>query len=136
MNMKKEESFFEGFLLGAIFGAVVSTIAALLFAPKSGKEFRKDISEGTARTLESTDEYLELAREKGTKVIHDVEDAALAYFNLATGKAEEVVEDTADKAEEIVEDTTDKVEEVVEDTKAEAEKVEEVVEEKIEEIEE
>ncbi len=136
MNMKKEETFFEGFLFGAIFGAAVSGIVALLFAPKSGKEFRKDISEGTARTLESTDEYLELAREKGTQVIHDVEDAALAYFNLATGKAEEIVEDTADKAEEVVEDTADKAEEVVEDSKEEAAAIEEAVAEKVEEIEE
>lgn len=114
MNMKNEESFFEGFLLGAIFGAAVSALVALLFAPKSGKDFRKDISEGTAKTLESTDEYLELAREKGTKVIHDVEDAALAYFNLATDKAEEIVEDTKEEVEELEEAVEEKIEEIEE----------------------
>lgn len=111
MNMKKEDSFLEGFLLGAIFGAAVSAFAALLFAPKSGKDFRKDISEGTAKTLESTDEYLELAREKGTKVISDVEDAALAYFKLGTDKAQEVVEDVKEEAEEIEEVIEEKIEE-------------------------
>lgn len=114
MNMKNEESFFEGFLFGTLFGAAVSAIVALLFAPKSGKDFRKDISEGTAKTLESTDEYLELAREKGTQVIHDVEDAALAYFNLAADKAEDIVEDTqeeVDKVEEVVEEKIEEIQE-------------------------
>ena len=115
MNMKKDESFLEGFLFGAIFGAAVSAVAALLFAPKSGEDFRKDISEGTAKTLESTDEYLERAREKGTKVIHDVEDAALAYFNLATDKAEEVVEDAKEEVEEIEEVVEEKIEEITEE---------------------
>ena len=115
MNMRKDKSYLEGFLLGAVFGAAVSAVASLLFAPKSGKDFRKDISEGTAKTLESTDEYLERAREKGTKVMHDVEDAALAYFNLATDKTKEVVEDTKDTVEEIEEVVEEKIDEVTEE---------------------
>lgn len=100
MNRKKEGSRFEGFLIGAVFGATISAIATLLFAPKSGKDFRKEIGEGTAKTLESTDEYLELAREKGTQVIHDVEDAAMSYFNLATKKVEEKIDDATEEVEE------------------------------------
>lgn len=112
--MKNDESFLEGFLFGAIFGAAVSAVASLLFAPKSGKDFRKDISEATVKTLESTDEYIERAREKGTKVMHDVEDAALAYFNLATDKAEEVVEDAKEEVTGMAETVEEKIEEVKE----------------------
>lgn len=103
MNRKEDGFHFEEFIIGALFGGALSAIVALLLAPKSGKDLREDIGEETAKTLESTDEYLELAREKGSEVIQDVEDAASSYFNLAGNKveeAEQMVEDTAEKIEE------------------------------------
>ena len=106
------------FVLGVIFGATVSAIAALLFAPKSGKELRKDLGETTSKTLESTDEYLDLAREKGTKVIHGIEDAASTYFSIAEdkmkstfNKAEKQLDGTADNIDDLVEDTIEEIEE-------------------------
>lgn len=105
------------FVLGVVFGATVSAIAALLFAPKSGKELRKDLGETTSKTLESTDEYLDLAREKGSKVMHDMEDAASTYFSIAENKmksaftkAENQLDDTADNLDELVEDTIEEIE--------------------------
>ena len=47
----------EGFVVGAVVGAVVASVASLLFAPKSGKDLRRDISEGTNETLEQADDY-------------------------------------------------------------------------------
>ena len=37
------------FILGAALGAIGGAIAGVLFAPKSGKETRKDIAEGTKK---------------------------------------------------------------------------------------
>ena len=34
----------KGFVIGAFFGSLLGGISALLFAPKSGKKLRKDIS--------------------------------------------------------------------------------------------
>ncbi len=100
------------FVLGVVFGATVSAIAALLFAPKSGKELRKDLGETTSKTLESTDEYLDLAREKGSKVMHDMEDAASTYFSIAENK----MKSAFTKAENQLDETTDNLDELVEDT--------------------
>lgn len=114
---KNNDLSIKDFVLGVVFGATVSAIAALLFAPKSGKELRKDLGETTSKTLESTDEYLDLAREKGSKVMHDMEDAASTYFSIAENKmksaftkAENQLDDTADNLDELVEDTIEEIE--------------------------
>ncbi len=152
MGTDKNQNKTEGFIIGAIFGATVSAIAALLFAPKSGKDLRKDIGEGT-------DEYLELARKKGTEVMHEVEDAAdaaVSYFSLAGDKVEETLSKTKgifsqkkEEAKDMAEETTEEVKDVaaeatdevkdateeVTDEVAEKEKtVEEIVNETVDEI--
>ena len=43
--MYREENNTGRFITGLITGSVLGGIAALLFAPKSGKEFRQDISD-------------------------------------------------------------------------------------------
>ena len=117
---KNNESSTKDFILGAVFGATVSAIAALLFAPKSGKELRKDIGETTTKTLESTDEYLDLAREKGTKVMHDMEDVASNYFSIAEDKvksaftkAEDELEEKGDQLDDMVDDLIEEIEDNV-----------------------
>lgn len=114
--MKKmiENARAEGFIVGAIIGAAIAALATLLLAPKSGKDLRKDIGEGTTKTLEHTDEYLEDARKKGTKVMHDVEDTASSYFDVAGDKVGGALSKTkgmfrrkADKVEDTVEDVAD-----------------------------
>ncbi|MDN6196192.1 MAG: YtxH domain-containing protein [Atopostipes suicloacalis] len=121
MKENNQESSTVSFILGAIFGAVISAIAALLFAPKSGKDLRKDIGESTTKTLENTDEYLNLAREKGTKVIHDVEDAASNYFNLAEGK----MKSTFGKAEKELDKKSSELDEMIDEAIEEIDEIEE-----------
>ena len=118
MNNKNQDSNAIIFILGAIFGALISAMTALLFAPKSGKDLRKDIGQSTAKTLESTDEYLELARKKGTEVIHDVEETASNYFNLAEekmkstfGKAEDELDEKTSELDEMIDEAIDEIEE-------------------------
>lgn len=109
------------FILGSIFGALLSAIVALLFAPKSGKDLRKDIGETTTKTLENTDEYLNLARQKGTEVIRDVEDAASNYFNLA----EEKMKTTFSKTEKELDSKTAELDEMIDEAIEEIEDIEE-----------
>lgn len=50
--MSKTRNFF----IGTLVGGIVGSIAALLFAPKSGKELREDISEQVQNVSEKTAE--------------------------------------------------------------------------------
>lgn len=44
----------KGFLLGTLAGGVIGSVAALLLAPKSGKELRGDISAGAQKVSDQT----------------------------------------------------------------------------------
>jgi gas vesicle protein len=48
MDRREHEGNSNKFFLGALFGAIIGGIAALLTAPKSGKETREDIKKKTA----------------------------------------------------------------------------------------
>lgn len=117
MNDNNKEASIKNFMLGAIFGALVSAVAALLFAPKSGKELRKDISESTTKTLENTDEYFERAREKGTEVMQSVEDAAVSYYNIAGSKMKSAFTHTEDQLNQTVDEVENLIDETVEEIK-------------------
>lgn len=77
---QNDGSHTRGFLLGAIVGGAVGAVVALLFAPKSGSELRKDISE------------------KG----EDLYDKAQTYFKRQVGEGEDLVNEGRIRAERIV----------------------------------
>mgnify|MGYP003400089687 FL=1 len=52
--MDKQEK--KGLALGAVFGAIAGVVAGILFAPKSGKETRKDIKVATVKTINKAKE--------------------------------------------------------------------------------
>lgn len=91
---RKDEHRAEGFIIGALVGAAIAAIAALLFAPKSGKALRKDIGQGTDKALDQADQYLDTARDRGQEVVEDVEQSASEYFNVASDKADEAASKT------------------------------------------
>lgn len=55
----------KAFLLGALTGAVTGAVTALLLAPKSGRELRKDIGDTAVKVGEKT---ADLSRQAGTAV--------------------------------------------------------------------
>ena len=64
-------------LWGVVVGSVVGSVAALLFAPKAGKELRKDISDGTATTLEKAQEIASQAGDKSVELYDKAKDVVL-----------------------------------------------------------
>lgn len=60
------------FLLGAVTGAVIGAVTALLFAPKSGRELRSDISEQYHNVSEKTQELAGKAKELASNVVDDL----------------------------------------------------------------
>ena len=106
LDGQKNSKYFIGALLT---GGVIGSLVGLLFAPKSGKELRKDISDKVSGILEDTIEMLENARSKASGMISD-----------AKKKAEEIIDDGIKKlgalthgAEDLVQNGKDMIEEGV-----------------------
>lgn len=119
--MKKDT---KGLLWGALVGSVVGSVTALLFAPKPGKELRKDIAEGTAAGIEKVqgiavqagDKSVDLydkAKDSIGHVVHEVREWSKSCSNA-------VEEDTATVAvsgtvtEETIQEAAATLEEVTE----------------------
>lgn len=110
----RNEGRAEGFIIGALIGAATAAVASLLFAPKSGKDLRKDIKEGTNKTLENADGYFDTAKKRGTEIVEDVEKSASSYLSVAGEKTDEALtkakglfKKKAKEAEELVEDVVE-----------------------------
>jgi gas vesicle protein len=68
--------------VGAAVGAAVGVVAGVLFAPKSGKETREDLKNGTKKAVKLADKKLHTAHEELSKYVD---------------RAEKVAKDTGDK---------------------------------------
>ena len=64
------------FVLGAIFGAAVASVSALLFAPKSGEEFREELKNEFDDLKLRADEYKEVAKDKGASLYGSATDSS------------------------------------------------------------
>lgn len=66
----------KGWLWGAAIGTVAGAVTALLFAPKAGKELRKDIADGARQVGEKTQEVAGKVSEQSTVLAGKVKEAA------------------------------------------------------------
>ncbi|MBR5418759.1 YtxH domain-containing protein [Candidatus Saccharibacteria bacterium] len=80
---KKQDSGNGKFILGAALGAIGGAIAGVLFAPKSGKETRKDIADGTKKVAKKAKATGKKAVAAGKK---DVQAAKKAVAKKTTKK--------------------------------------------------
>lgn len=53
----QQDNFTKGFLIGALIGGTAGAVAALLLAPKSGVELRRDLAEKSGEWYEKANEY-------------------------------------------------------------------------------
>ncbi|MDR6227435.1 YtxH domain-containing protein [Desmospora profundinema] len=130
--------------IGAVIGGVIGATAALLLAPKSGRETREDLSRSleTAKgvMLEKTDQLNQRAhdvkdtatdkwieiRDTASSTVKEVASTVEDWKDTANRKWSEVRDQAGDRVEEAAVITSDKVEEVASKT---SEKVEELGEE-------
>ncbi len=87
----EERTSIKGFMLGLLAGGVVGGLTALLYAPKSGKEFRKDIGKKSKEIYSDTEEYISSAKTRASEIISD-----------GRKKAEDLISDAKLKAASIV----------------------------------
>src|SRR5690625_1105659 len=62
------------FLIGTLIGSIIGASAALLLAPKSGKELRQDINQGATKVKEKAVEWKDVAYEKGSEWTHQLQE--------------------------------------------------------------
>jgi gas vesicle protein len=86
------DSFFKGFLLGGIIGAV----AGVLLAPKSGKETREELGEEAEKLYTQTKSDFEHARKAAMKSFEEGRDKILEKL-----KEDDDIEEKAVKEEEV-----------------------------------
>ena len=84
MAMKKDV---KSFLIGTAAGAAIGAVTALLFAPKAGKELRKDIADGAQHAYEVT---AKTAGQVGETTVRLAKQVGSQTAGLA-GKAKEAV---------------------------------------------
>ena len=89
--MDKKEK--KGLAIGAVFGAIVGVVAGILFAPKSGKETRKDIKTATDKTLNKAKEEAEKLHEEVTELLQKVESKLKDVKGSASQTAKEHFDD-------------------------------------------
>ncbi|WP_410769716.1 YtxH domain-containing protein [Fontibacillus sp. BL9] len=66
----------KGWIWGAAIGTIVGSVTALLFAPKPGRELRKDIADGARQVGEKTQEVAGKVSEQSSQLASKVKETA------------------------------------------------------------
>ncbi|MCK9280893.1 MAG: YtxH domain-containing protein [Melioribacteraceae bacterium] len=115
--MREENGVAKGLFIGLLTGAALGSVIALLYAPKSGKEFRSDIKSKSKDLLDDAEEYIEQAKDKATQLINDGKkksDRLVAETKVKVdaliSEAEDILTDAKGKAGIFVDSSKSKIE--------------------------
>jgi gas vesicle protein len=97
--MSDNSTKFTYFLAGASVGALV----ALLFAPKSGRELRGDISDATRRSIDYTQENARALTEKASDVYTTGREKASSIYATGREKASDLYAAGREKTQSLIE---------------------------------
>lgn len=93
-----------GFMIGALIGGVAGAVTALLLAPKSGSELRKDLADQSQDIYFKASDYFKNMEGKVGEVVNEGKLRAQGIMDTAKTKAEELMHD----AENVLRDARDK----------------------------
>ncbi len=93
---KETDTYTKGFLLGAIVGGVAGAVTALLFAPKSGAELRRDIADSSTQMYDKSRDYFVTVEDTVSKAVSKT-------VNEGRIKAQGIIENAKHQAEGIIE---------------------------------
>ncbi|MCL2039654.1 MAG: YtxH domain-containing protein [Bacteroidetes bacterium] len=79
--MKDDTSKVKTFLLGALIGGTVGAVTALLFAPKSGRELRRDIVDSTTDMYDKANDLIQEAKQKTNNIVDSVKRQADSFLH-------------------------------------------------------
>jgi gas vesicle protein len=99
--MVKENGYGIGLVKGLLIGGTVVGLVSLFFAPKSGKELRKDIKDKSNKYMEEADKFITEGKSKAKDLI----DNGLKIFSDAKTKTGSIVL----TGKEIIDNEKDKI---------------------------
>ncbi len=118
--MSNNQDYTKGLVVGALIGGVAAAITALLLAPKSGAELRKDIASTTTDMYgKASDYYKKVEQNVGETVSHT--------YQEGKQKAQNIIESARRQAEDLL----SSAENVLKDARTKASSAKEQVQEKI-----
>ncbi len=91
MKKNSKAKFAKGAALGVALGAVVAGAAALLFAPKSGKELRADIKKASNDVAKKVLSEVEKTKNMSQKKYHDIVEKVVNEYTKNKKVAESAV---------------------------------------------
>lgn len=116
--MRDEYSGTKSFLLGALIGGAVGATIALLFAPKSGRELRRDIVDTSNDIYDKATDYAESTIEDGKQKARDIVDGVKRQANKILNNASGYYEDAKGAVTASTKEVEDRFESLKEAAKA------------------
>lgn len=108
MERNDNHGYTRGFIAGILVGSLVGAVTALLFAPKSGRELRRDIAERTGELYDRAQEVLNptqpgeelppVTTNQGKLRAQQIVQAAREQAELLLSSAEQILHDARTKA--------------------------------------
>lgn len=90
-DVREESMNTKDFVIGALIGGIIGAGAALLLAPKPGKELISDISEQASVLKEKTSKIRDTAMEKGTELAGTAKEKTNALSSTVSKQSSEIV---------------------------------------------
>ncbi len=84
--MQDQDSSYKSFILGTLVGGAIGALTALLLAPKSGRELRRDIADTSTDIYDRASDYV-------TQTVQDGKNKAQSIINSAKHKADMIISD-------------------------------------------
>ncbi len=93
MSSEKDvvDSYAKGFFLGALIGGAVGAVSALLLAPKSGRELRRDIADKSSEIYGKANYYFGEVQEDMIDLVNQGREKAEGIVSAAKRQAESIL---------------------------------------------
>jgi len=124
------------FIIGTLIGGMVGAAAALLFAPKSGKELRGDINEGASQVKDRAIELGNTAQEKGAVWKDKAYTTGAELKKKAMDTSSELTKTATEKTKEMTNSVKGKIEEQRRKGESAVDQAANEAQEKVEKVEE
>jgi gas vesicle protein len=109
--MAQSDGLLKGLVVGLIAGGAIGAALALLYAPKSGREFRAEIKDRADDLIGGADEYMQSAKNKAGAIVSEAKKRSETLISEAQKKADSLLGD----AEKIISGARQKAAPVVEE---------------------